>query len=147
MRKKLNRIIIYMTSQLPYVQCITCGNQLGHLFSEYYQLSYNLENQNYHNDLLSGNIKPSEVDESLFSTDTGYNIWTSFLKGYYTWIQKGNECNMTIKGLVMQALLADYNLSNEEEIKKHLPFNFSDQDSVRYCCRTALLTDNSKAIY
>ena len=142
-----------MTSQLPYMQCVTCGNQLGHLFNNYYQMSYNLEESknNYHDDLIKKKIKPSDVDERLFlleDEEGDGNIWTSFLKGYYTWLQDtGNTCTMTAKGLVMQALLANYNLTNEEEIKEHLPFNFSNQDTVRYCCKTALLTDNSKAIY
>ncbi len=139
-----------MTSQLPYVQCVTCGNQIGHLFNSFYQLTYNLEEKtnNYHNLLIAGKISPDSVDDSLFVTDE-INIWSSFLKGYYEWFQNSGQtaCNMSAKGLVIQALLADYNLETEKEIKEHLPFNFSNQDAVRYCCRTAFLTDNSKALY
>ena len=139
-------------SQLPYVCCVSCGNQLGHLFEHYYTFTKNLND--YHDGLVSGDMAPTEVDRSLFIIEdmgyNGYNIWDSFLKGYYTWLQDGDnrkKANMTASGLVMQALLADYNLKSESDINKHLPFNFSGQDCVRICCKTALLTDNSKAVY
>ena len=136
-------------SQLPYVCCVSCGNQLGHIFEHYYVCTKHLVG--YHTRLVTGTMKPSEVDPKLFQLDDiKYNLWDSFLKGYYTWLQTGkNHMNakMTPSGLVMQALLADYDLVKPEEIKKHLPFNFSGQDCVKYCCKTALLTDNSKAVY
>ena len=145
-------------SQLPYVCCVSCGNQLGHLFEHYYVCTKNLND--YHAGLISGKTEPGEIDTSLFQIadlKSEFNLWDKFLKGYYTWLQEKDDSgeyirldshqNMTPGGLVMQGLLADFNLETKEELNEHLPFNFSGQDCVRICCKTALLTDNSKALY
>jgi DNA-directed RNA polymerase subunit N (RpoN/RPB10) len=154
-----------MTSQLSYVSCVTCGNQLGHLFEPYYECVYKLSEKpnNYHFKLTNKDddgelLTPGEVDAGLFQIkDLDRNIWNDYLKAYYTWLQRpvseeDNTLNlvkyntMSAKGLVMQALLADYNITLDT-IDDHLPLNFSKQECVKYCCRQAFLTDNSKAIY
>ncbi len=140
---------IYMTSQLILIQCLSCGNQLGHLYKYFYNCSHVIHKD--HQGILD-DLSKFDKDEDFkkqFNVEHGKftrNLWDTFLKTYYTWLltdeSKPYRELYTAKSLILQALLSKDVLDKEK-----LPLNFSSPDAVRYCCRSVFLCDNSKAPY
>lgn len=133
-----------MSSQLPMIECSSCGNIVGHLYDDYYLALETLTP--IHDDLVTGRLTPSSV-VSLFSKLKNGNIFEHYLQLYYEdLVENGRDANLyTPAALVSKALLFHRELRPSD-----LPLHEHERDPmtcVKYCCTRMFLCDNSKAPY
>ena len=142
-----------MTSQLPYIQCVSCGTQIGHLYADFYYVSAVLEKS--HDLLLTetkDNIENKKNDRSFLlnfqlKSNPDRNVWTDYLETYYVWLSDPDNEKYrgvhTPKSLILESLLTRRSKLSEDS----LPLNSSSPYAVRFCCKSAFLCDNSRAPY
>lgn len=129
-----------MSTQLPMIECSSCGKIIGHLYKDFYDAVMTLEK--HHDSFLKG------ADGSgLFRALRNEDIWAKYLKKYYEHLRSDTSVDANLyspKALVAKALLFHRYLQDSD-----LPLHEHERDSgcVRYCCIRMLMCDNSEAPY
>ena len=137
-----------LTTQLPMIECSSCGKYVGHLFDQYYNAILVLEDK--HQGILNG--------EGNLDTEDPYDlggIWTNYIRVYYKFMLGKKEslseeqykrlANLySVRALIQKALLFHRPLTDDD-----LPLNEHERDTgcVRACCKRALACDNSNSMY
>lgn len=124
--------------QLPMIECSSCGQCIGHLFSDYYDLSKKLIDELQKRDVPTGDYTTSQGD------DIG-----PYLRTYYEWYSKakaevaGEVLEYQPKNIVARALLRIKDLTDDM-----LPFgSLREPDGqltpyeARTCCLRMFLGD------
>lgn len=121
--------------QLPMIECSSCGNCIGHLFEDYYDLSKQLIDELSRNDVPSGKYITNEGDDI-----------SEFISTYYTWydtIDKSKVLEYSPRNIVARALLRLRELSPD-----HLPFGTEREPDMqlspyntRICCLRMFMSD------
>ena len=120
--------------QLSMIECSSCGQQLGHLYEDYYELTIKLERE----------LKNGKIDGS-YKTRHGDDL-SMFLKTYYDWATDNAE-----KAVFQPAnIIARALLRIKELDTKDLPFGMKteldgqrDVHEVRVCCLRMFQCDPS----
>lgn len=133
-----------MSTQLPMIECSSCGKIVGHLYHDYYNALLVLES--IHDKLVNGSMSLSAAQAMFDGLENG-NLWEKYLGKYYDYVQKHSEFDHTLfapKSLICHALLFHRKLEDSD-----LPLNEHSRDPgcVKYCCMRMLQCDNSQASY
>jgi DNA-directed RNA polymerase subunit N (RpoN/RPB10) len=127
--------------QLPMIECSSCGQCIGHLFEDYYDLSKNLIDE----------LAYREVPSGTYITSMGDDI-SKFIHTYYTWYNniedKSGVLKYSPKNIVARALLRLQDLTEDS-----LPFG-SDREpdmqlspyNTRICCLRMFMSDPGVAL-
>jgi hypothetical protein len=130
-----------MNTQLPILECTSCGSMIGHLLDKYYKHTEILMEN--HEALLNTAIElsaPEGLDE----------YWDNFYVHYYTWARGSatpEKQELTPRALVAHCLLYYKTHEDEPLPAGFFPINAGAPTAVRICCMRSLHCDNSRAPY
>ena len=139
-----------MTYQLPILECSSCGNYVGHLMEDYYNMSRALIDS-----LRAARVRPADGNvapalDDVYKTKTGKDI-KPYLEAYYKWeatIPAGSKkIRLSPPNVVARALLDDKEPPAEGDEKFYLiggPLEADGQRNLmepRGCCLRMFMGD------
>jgi DNA-directed RNA polymerase subunit N (RpoN/RPB10) len=130
--------------RIPMIECSSCGQCIGHLFEDYYDLSKRLIDE----------LKDNEIPNSDYTVTSTSDDIRPFLKTYYIWysnLTDDEKLNVPVHSpanVVARALL------RLEELKtSDLPFGSAREDDnqisafeARICCLRMFMSDPGATI-
>jgi DNA-directed RNA polymerase subunit N (RpoN/RPB10) len=116
---------------LPLINCPSCNTCIGHLIEKYKKILAKLNTAIEDGiDILS----PS-FDDEIFLLEDGRNVYTSFIKIFYTYADDEDKKLFDIKAILIYALLSYSPLTEED-----FPFR-KVVKRYKWCCSRMFLCD------
>ena len=126
-----------MTYQLPMMECSACGNHVGHMYDDYYELSKRL-----YDDIASSDDGFPKL-EGIYLTKRNRDL-KPFLQTYYNWLKKQDGLEYyEPANVIARALLSVIPLTETALPYSKEPDNQLGVFEARMCCMRMFQADPS----
>ena len=125
-------------TQLPMIECSSCGKQVGHLYEDYQQFTRNLLK-----DIEQNGMPPALNDDYVTTGEEEPRDIKPYLETYYNWCAANGATPFNANNIIIRALLGLVPLEDSA-----IPYSIEEDGQrgyyeVKICCMTMLMTDPS----